>query len=450
MITKKIMITPLFTFFALSLFFSVSSCKDDDPSVDKPDEPNPVNKEMFIKNNYFEEAVTFDGNSSWYFSEGSSTEKGEAAYAKSKGYQYSNCIRLTSKDFTDISVNQKIKGLVPGKLYTLYGKIKTENVLSQNNKYAGASICLGGTWQYSIHITGTKDWTDVARTFTAPASGEITVSCRLGYWDEAAKGTAWFDNLRLVEPTDVLSITNQFLNIHLNKKVVSISEVKLNEWSEKLAGVYLSYVDLMNGKRPFNGEYIHIVSVETIPAWAWAGQSIEWNQDYVSGALLDYNDKGDWIFGILHELGHDFSPGNFNFPSTWIWDEELMANFRMAYILEKQNGQVFMDNKIFQGADIINFYKPKYDETIAMGKPANRDAILYTLLRIKDKYGWDAIKNLFAELYVENPPVKTGKNDWEKFTIFLDALSNHVSADVSETYTQTELALIKEALLSDN
>ena len=84
MITKKIMITPLFTFFVLSLFFSVSSCKDDDSSVDKPDEPNPVNKEMFIKNNYFEEAVTFDGNSSWYFSEGSSTEKGEAAYAKAR------------------------------------------------------------------------------------------------------------------------------------------------------------------------------------------------------------------------------------------------------------------------------------------------------------------------------------------------------------------------------
>ena len=40
----------------------------------------------------------------------------------------------------------------------------------------------------------------------------------------------------------------------------------------------------------------------------------------------------DWCFGILHEIGHVFNIGD----TSWNWNDEMFANFRMHYALEKK------------------------------------------------------------------------------------------------------------------
>lgn len=56
----------------------------------------------------------------------------------------------------------------------------------------------------------------------------------------------------------------------------------------------------------------------------------------------------DWCFGILHEIGHVFNIGD----TSWNWNDEMFANFRMHYALEKIMGKYIwmaeMENKYSQ------------------------------------------------------------------------------------------------------
>ena len=105
--------------------------------------------------------------------------------------------------------------------------------------------------------------------------------------------------------------------------------------------------------------------------------------------LLDRTvEFGDWGFGIIHEIGHVFSQGNISGTGRWNWNDEIFANFRMSYALEACDGTMSQRDICYRGADVINYYKIFYDETIGAGIPKNNgDALHYTFLRIKERYG---------------------------------------------------------------
>ena len=66
----------------------------------------------------------------------------------------------------------------------------------------------------------------------------------------------------------------------------------------------------------------------------------------------------------------------------------------------------------YRGADVINYYKIFYDETIGAGIPKNNgDALHYTFLRIKERYGWDVYKKAFRELYALGDSGQEGARD---------------------------------------
>ena len=72
----------------------------------------------------------------------------------------------------------------------------------------------------------------------------------------------------------------------------------------------------------------------------------------------------------------------------------------MSYALEACDGTMSQRDICYRGADVINYYKIFYDETIGAGIPKNNgDALHYTFLRIKERYGWDVYKKAFRELY---------------------------------------------------
>ena len=102
----------------------------------------------------------------------------------------------------------------------------------------------------------------------------------------------------------------------------------------------------------------------------------------------------------------------------------------------------------YRGADVINYYKIFYDETIGAGIPKlNGDALHYTFLRIKERYGWDLFKRVFRELNtMDRAAMPELRTPYDKFLFFLSRVSEAAGADVlEETYTPEELKLIEQA-----
>lgn len=134
---------------------------------------------------------------------------------------------------------------------------------------------------------------------------------------------------------------------------------------------------------------------------------------------------------------------------AWNWNDELFANFRMSYAIEVCQGAVSQRNIIYRGADIINYYRIFYDETIGSGIAKNNgDALHYTFLRIKNKYGWDVYKKAFRALYaIKNADLPKMESSYEKFLYFLSHVSAAAGEDVTKTcYTPEELNLIEKSL----
>ena len=239
--------------------------------------------------------------------------------------------------------------------------------------------------------------------------------------------------------------------LRLDRDKVTISDAEVDAWLAMLDRTYEAYCELI-GEVPFDGRKIIILNTPGIEPgyWALAGNPILWNSHVAVSKLLDRTvEFGDWGFGIIHEIGHVFSQGNIKGSGRWNWNDEIFANFRMSYALEACDGIMSQRDICYRGADVINYYKIFYDETIGAGIPKNNgDALHYTFLRIKERYGWDVYKKAFRELYALGDSGQEGLNTpYDKFLFFLSYVSRAAGEDVvAAAYTPEELALIEESL----
>jgi len=249
-------------------------------------------------------------------------------------------------------------------------------------------------------------------------------------------------------------IKGKNIDLTLDKEYVKvITDNNLNLWLSRLDTAYADYADL-TGWKPYNGEKITIKSVEcgdSCPGWAWAGQTISWaRQWWQKDELKRINDNDDWSFGILHELSHDFD----NYDVWGGFDNEMMANFKMAYVLEKENSKVLPGgyDTYYTGSEIINIYKKDkewgYDAILDKYKNGEYDKLkdsvgnflLYKFLVIKDDIGgWDTYKQVFRNL------TKKGKLESanEKINAFLDEITNVSKKDVRSMFTKDEKAILE-------
>lgn len=128
-------------------------------------------------------------------------------------------------------------------------------------------------------------------------------------------------------------------------------------WVAKLDRSYEAFADLV-GAVPFGGKKITILSVEENPGgWAVAGNPVKWHRKWVAPTFVENVNKGDWVFGINHELGHDF-----DLDDRWNWDAELLANFKMDYVFPVVQGKVFFDGAVCdysnpQSKRLTDFYR---------------------------------------------------------------------------------------------
>jgi len=99
--------------------------------------------------------------------------------------------------------------LKPWSRYRFTGWLKTENIVPEKGK--GAGFRMDGLKHESSGFTGTNDWTRVKYEFETGNDDCVTISCVLGI-DGNAKGSAWFDNMKL----ELLSEEKISTNISVN------------------------------------------------------------------------------------------------------------------------------------------------------------------------------------------------------------------------------------------
>jgi hypothetical protein len=113
-------------------------------------------------------------------------------------------LRVTSAVATDAGCYQDVV-LKPGQLYRFSGWVRTRGLNSRGARAWGTfSICRGGGNQIiatEASHSGDTEWTEVCIPFRAPDGGQVRLYAHFAGWGPAT-GTAWFDDLKLVEVSE--------------------------------------------------------------------------------------------------------------------------------------------------------------------------------------------------------------------------------------------------------
>lgn len=378
------------------------------------------------------------------------------------GVDGSRCIKI--QQFPEngkcgVGIKQKLTGLEPDQMYRIYARVKYSDIPTDQGR--GAVVFDMSTKQYwnaSKFLYGTelRSWTSVYADFMSQDDGTAEIVCSLGFRlggttnGGYSTGTAYFDNISVVKVTDELYMQEgEHIRLFLEPSQVSVSPALLTEWVENLDRMYESYEDLV-GQTPHQGRKLAILTTRGIESgyWALAGYPILWSSNYsaVTDTMDELYEHGTWCFGLMHELGHVFNIGN----SSWNWNDEMFANFRMQYGLEQNDGKVWMDNRVYTGREILDMYKKDYNNTVIA--QINDNGIHYMLGRLTDpsRIGWEPFKMAFRELTTQGG---SGTSKYEKFEHLLSLLSKYASelqgrdVDVqTEFFTSEELASIRKQL----
>lgn len=447
-------------FLQLFIFIvSFATCKDDDNAI--PEEPltppieNP--NAIEISNASFE-----NGLEGWMRIDYKNGSKTLLEVVDGEGVNKSKALKiqqLPENDKCCVGVKRTLTNLEPDQMYRMTAYIKYSDI--PDGQGTGPVIFRPNSKQYwnsSRYLYGTdlKNWTNVTVDFMSDDKGEADIVAALGFWQGGmtnggySTGTAYFDNISVVKVTDELfTLESEHMRIFIEPSKVNISSQDLQQWLENLDKVYTSYVDLM-GQPPHEGRKLAIQTTKGIYSgyWAVAGYPIIWStaNTIVEDAFSQIAQYDDWCFGLMHEMGHVFNIGD----ASWNWNDEMFANFRMHYALEKNNGKVYMDGRngkqLFIGGEILDMYKIDYDKTIAT--KVNDNGIHYMLARMSADITWEPYKKTFNYLRQNGC---AGKTKYEKFTNFVNTLDKFVKEtnpdiDVWSYFSDIELESIKKQL----
>jgi NPCBM/NEW2 domain/Peptidase M60, enhancin and enhancin-like len=215
-------------------------------------------------------------------------------------------------------------------------------------------------------------------------------------------------------------------------------------WLTKLDNAYLAYKDLVGGT-PYKGKEITVREVARYPGgWAVAGNPIKWHKPYLKRAFMQIN-KGDWSFGILHELGHDF-----DMDYRWVWEAEFFANLKMAYVAEKLKVKVhqhkWYDYAKKDGPRLEDYYRMRARKVGAGEVVENwfrhNDPSVHHFLEIKKKIGWEPFKATFREFAKLNRK-DIPRDPAKKFNLFARYLSKFSEKDLSAEFIKRGYPIIE-------
>jgi len=179
-------------------------------------------------------------------------------------------------------------------------------------------------------------------------------------------------------------------------------------------------------------------SSNTSPYWAYITTNVNgttvanvtWFRKWIPLQAVYVNQNNDISFGMSHEIAHAYS------SSRWEFDAEAMANFIWAYALDRENCNakiVFSDsNGLFNRNNIKEYYrtyKPYSYVNCLQSNTYHDDAMVYTLLNLKDQIGWQPFRDTFTS--IRNLPTnQLPTTNFGRLKMFLTYLAQHSERDV--------------------
>ncbi len=108
-------------------------------------------------------------------------------------------LRIRANLNDSIALMQTVK-VSPNRWYLLSGWIKTQNLKFWERDHQGAHLYVWGHHRHqSQSVPANADWTYFAVIFDSGRRQSVDVAARLGAFAGTMTGTAWFDDLCLVE-----------------------------------------------------------------------------------------------------------------------------------------------------------------------------------------------------------------------------------------------------------
>ncbi len=447
--------------FGAILFSACSKEGDGTPGgdTDQPTKPIVDPNVIDLPNGNFE-----NGLEGWTIKAYANGGKTTVEVVEGQGVKNSKCLKiqqLPENKKCCVGVTRQLTGLEPDQMYRLSARIRYSDI--PKNEGTGPVIFSPNSKQYwnsSKYLYGTdlKDWTNVVVDFMTDDNGCATIVAALGYYQGGMQngghstGTAYFDNLSLKKVTsELFNLESNHMRIYWESSKVVIGSNILSKWINNVDLMYEAMAELM-GAKPHEGRKLAIQTTRGIYSgyWALAGYPILWNanSDAVETTLSQIKEYDDMSFGLMHEMGHVFNMGD----TSWNWNDEMFANFRMHYALVKSGLKVYQtdennESHVYVGADIINLYRVSYEKTI--GSTVNDNGIHYMLARMADQIGWEPYKKTFDHLRKVG---YSSSNKYEKFVNFVNTLSKFTSeiqgreVNLMDTFSATEISSIKRQL----
>ena len=208
-------------------------------------------------------------------------------------------------------------------------------------------------------------------------------------------------------------------------------------WVDKLDRAYEAFADLV-GDVPFDGEKIMITSADELHgAWARCGNPIKWKREYIAKSFQENVNKGDWLFGIVHELSH-----NFDLDYRWVWEAEIAANFKMDYVFEKTRAVVFSHDQVCDYSDpdglrLTDIYRKNELARITSDRMLTggwgRDPYHRLLTEMVDKIGWEPIKQAYRWLNTLSAD-ELRQDGLSKRSLFIRAIDEHTDFNLADQF----------------
>jgi hypothetical protein len=108
-------------------------------------------------------------------------------------------LKVETRENDSIAFKQTVT-VVPHRRYLLSGWVKTQNLRFAERDRQGAHLYVWGGHRYSTkNLPSDADWTYYAVVFHSGDRTIVDVAARLGAFAGTVTGTAWFDDLVLVE-----------------------------------------------------------------------------------------------------------------------------------------------------------------------------------------------------------------------------------------------------------
>jgi hypothetical protein len=94
----------------------------------------------------------------------------------------------------------QVVAVKPKTRYLFYGWAKTQDIVVEKGQVnRGATLSLWGGFESSRSLSASNDWTYLELVFDSGERTSVEVGARLGHHGSRATGTAWFDDLCLIE-----------------------------------------------------------------------------------------------------------------------------------------------------------------------------------------------------------------------------------------------------------